>query len=182
MQNYSDKELLSLFRNPDQRNYAFNLIVRKYQERLYWHLRKIVIVHDDTDDLLQDTFIKAWKGLANFREESQLYTWLYRIATNEALSFLKNKRKKYLLPIVDVEKELSSGLESDSYFDGDELQKRLQKAILKLPEKQRLVFNLRYFDEMKYEDMAKILDTSVGALKASYHHAAKKIETMLKNN
>jgi RNA polymerase sigma factor (sigma-70 family) len=182
MQNYSDKELLSLFRNPDQRNYAFNLIVRKYQERLYWHLRKIVIVHDDTDDLLQDTFIKAWKGLANFREESQLYTWLYRIATNEALSFLKNKRKKYLLPIVDVEKELSSGLESDSYFDGDELQKRLQKAILKLPEKQRLVFNLRYFDEMKYEDMAKILDTSVGALKASYHHAAKKIENMLKNN
>jgi RNA polymerase sigma factor (sigma-70 family) len=182
MQNYSDKELLSLFRNPDQRNYAFNLIVRKYQERLYWHLRKIVIVHDDTDDLLQDTFIKAWKGLANFREESQLYTWLYRIATNEALSFLKNKRKKYLLPIVDVEKELSSGLESDSYFDGDELQKRLQTAILKLPEKQRLVFNLRYFDEMKYEDMAKILDTSVGALKASYHHAAKKIETMLKNN
>ncbi len=182
MQNYSDKELLSLFRNPDQRNYAFNLIVRKYQERLYWHLRKIVIVHDDTDDLLQDTFMKAWKGLADFREESQLYTWLYRIATNEALSFLKNKRKKYLLPIVDVEKELSSDIEGDSWFDGDELQKRLQKAILKLPEKQRLVFNMRYFDEMKYEDMSKILDTSVGALKASYHHAAKKIETLLKTN
>ncbi len=182
MQNYSDKELLSLFRNTHQRNYAFNLIVRKYQERLYWHLRKMVIVHDDTDDLLQETFIKAWKGLADFREESQLYTWLYRIATNEALSFLKNKRKKYLLPIVDVEKELSSNLEDDSYFDGDELQKRLQKAILKLPEKQRLVFNMRYFDEIKYEDMAKILDTSVGALKASYHHAAKKIETLLKNN
>ncbi len=182
MQNYSDKELLSLFRNPDQRNYAFNLIVRKYQERLYWHLRKIVIVHDDTDDLLQDTFMKAWKGLADFREESQLYTWLYRIATNEALSFLKNKRKKYLLPIVDVEKELSSDIEGDSWFDGDELQKRLQKAILKLPEKQRLVFNMRYFDEMKYEDMSKILNTSVGALKASYHHAAKKIETLLKTN
>ena len=182
MHNYSDKELLSLFRNPDQKNYAFNLIVRKYQERLYWHIRKIVIVHDDTDDLLQDTFMKAWKGLANFREESQLYTWLYRIATNEALSFLKNKRKKYLLPIVDVEKELSSSLEGDSYFDGDELQKRLQKAILELPEKQRLVFNMRYFDEMKYEDMAQILATSVGALKASYHHAAKKIENMLKDH
>ncbi len=182
MQNYSDKELLSLFRNPDQKNYAFNLIVRKYQERLYWHIRKIVIVHDDTDDLLQDTFMKVWKGLANFREESQLYTWLYRIATNEALSFLKNKRKKYLLPIVDVEKELSSDLEGDSYFDGDELQNSLQKAILKLPEKQRLVFNMRYFDEIKYEDMAKILDTSVGALKASYHHAVKKLENMLKDH
>ncbi|MFO7923402.1 MAG: sigma-70 family RNA polymerase sigma factor [Bacteroidales bacterium] len=182
MQDHSDRELLSLFRNPDQKNYAFNIIVRKYQERLYWHIRKMIIVHDDTDDLLQNTFMKAWKGLENFREESQLYTWLYRIATNEALSFLKEKRKKYFIPMVDVEKELSSGLEGDSYFNGEELQLRLQKAILKLPEKQRLVFNMRYFDEMKYEDMAGILDTSVGALKASYHHAAKKIENMLKTN
>jgi RNA polymerase sigma factor (sigma-70 family) len=182
MQEYSDKELLDLFRNPDQKNYAFNLLVRKYQERLYWHIRKMIIVHDDADDLLQNTFLKAWKGLENFREESQVFTWLYRIATNEALSFLKEKKKKFMLPIVDVERELSSKLEADGYFDGDELQLNLQKAILKLPEKQRLVFNMRYFDEMKYEDMAVILKTSVGALKASYHHAAKKIEKMLKTN
>jgi RNA polymerase sigma factor (sigma-70 family) len=182
MQEHTDKELLTLFRNPDQKNYAFNLIVRKYQERLYWHIRKLIIVHDDTDDLLQNTFIKAWKSLENFREESQIYTWLYRIATNEALSFLKEKRKKFFLPIVDVEKELGSNLEGDGYFDGDDLQLKLQKAILKLPEKQRIVFNMRYFDEMKYEDMAVILDTSVGALKASYHHAAKKIEKLMKNH
>ena len=182
MQEHTDKELLALFNNPDQKNYAFDLIVRKYQERLYWHIRKMIIVHDDTDDLLQNTFLKAWKGLENFREESQIYTWLYRIATNESLSFLKEKRRKYILPIIDVEKDLSSNLEGDSYFDGDELQLKLQKAILKLPEKQRIVFNMRYFDEIKYEDMAVILNTSVGALKASYHHAAKKIEKLIKND
>lgn len=179
MQDHSDKDLLILFRNPDQRNYAFNQIVRKYQERLYWHIRKIVVVHDDTDDLLQNTFLKAWNGLDNFREESQLYTWLYRIATNESLSFLKEKRKKKILPMVDIEKELSSNLENDSYFSGDDLQLKLQKAILKLPEKQRLVFNMRYFDEMKYDDMASILNTSTGALKASYHHAVKKIKNII---
>lgn len=182
MQDHSDRELLILFRNPDQKNYAFDLIVRKYQERLYWHIRKIVIKHEDTDDLLQNSFIKAWRGLEKFREESQLFTWLYRIATNEALSFLKEKRRKFFLPLVDVERELSSNLESDSYFSGDELQLKLQKAILTLPEKQRIVFNMRYYDEMKYEDMSKVLDTSVGALKASYHHAAKKIETIIKNS
>lgn len=182
MEEYTDKELLSLFRNPDQKNYAFNLIVRKYQERLYWHIRKMVITHEDTDDLLQDTFVKAWKGLGKFRGESQIYTWLYRIATNESLSFLNEKRKKFFLPLVDVEKALSANLESDAYFNGDELQLRLQKAILTLPDKQRLVFNLRYFDEMKYEDMAEVLGTSVGALKASYHHAAKKIENIMKNH
>lgn len=182
MQDHSDRELLILFRNPDQKNYAFDLIVRKYQERLYWHIRKIVITHEDTDDLLQNSFIKAWRGLEKFREESQLFTWLYRIATNEALSFLKEKRRKFFLPLVDVERELSSNLESDSYFSGDELQLKLQKAILTLPEKQRIVFNMRYYDEMKYEDMSKVLDTSVGALKASYHHAAKKIETIIKNS
>ncbi len=182
MQDHSDRELLILFRNPDQKNYAFDLIVRKYQERLYWHIRKIVIKHEDTDDLLQNSFIKAWKGLEKFREESQLFTWLYRIATNEALSFLKEKRRKFFLPLVDVERELSSNLESDGYFSGDELQLKLQKAILTLPEKQRIVFNMRYYDGMKYEDMSKVLDTSVGALKASYHHAAKKIETIIKNS
>lgn len=182
MQEHSDRELLSLIKNKEQQNYAFNLIVRKYQERLYWHIRKMVIVHDDADDLLQNTFIKAWKGLESFRGESQLFTWLYRIATNEALSFLKEKRRKYLVPIVDVERELSSSLEGDINFYGDDLQLKLQKAVLTLPEKQRLVFNMRYFDEMKYEDIAEILNTSVGALKASYHHAAKKIENFIREN
>lgn len=182
MTDYSDKELVSIFRENDRRNYAFNLIVRKYTERLYWHIRKLVISHDDSDDVLQNTFMKAWKGLDDFREDAQLYTWLYRIATNEALTFLNQKRRKFFLPLVDVERQLSNSLETDEYFSGDELQLKLQKAILTLPEKQRVVFNLKYFEEMKYEDMAEILDTSVGALKASYHHAVKKIEIYIKEN
>ncbi len=176
MSDYSDKELLALFKDVEKRNYAFNLIVRKYQEKLYWHIRKIVIRHEDSNDILQNTFIKVWKGLDGFREDSKLYTWLYRIATNESLTFLKQQKTKYLLPIVDYENNLKETLESDEYFNGDEIQIRLQKAILGLPEKQRIVFNLKYFEEMKYDDMSKVLDTSVGALKASYHHAVKKIE------
>lgn len=182
MTDYSDKELVSIFRDSDRRNYAFNMIVRKYTERLYWHIRKLVISHDDTDDVLQNTFMKAWKGLEDFREDAQLFTWLYRIATNEALTFLNQKKRKYFLPLIDVERQLSNTLETDEYFSGDELQKQLQKAILTLPEKQRVVFNLKYFEEMKYEEMSEILDTSVGALKASYHHAVKKIENYIKEN
>jgi RNA polymerase sigma factor (sigma-70 family) len=182
MNNYSDKELLEKYRVSDTQNYAFNLIVRKYQERIYWHIRKIVINHDDADDVVQNTFLKVWGGLQNFREDSQLYTWLYRIATNEALTFLKRKKTKYFLPIIDVEQQLSNSIESDPYFDGDELQIKLQKAIIKLPEKQRLVFNMKYFDEMKYEDMSEILGTSVGALKASFHHAVKKIEKFIEED
>ena len=182
MSEYSDKELITFFKEGSNQNYAYNLIVRKYQERLYWHIRKIVVDHDDTDDILQNTLVKAWQGLQNFREDSQLYTWLYRIATNESLMFLRKKRTRFLLPIVDVEHQLSNSLESDSYYDGDEIQLKLQKALLTLPEKQRVVFNMKYYDEMKYEDMAGILDTSVGALKASYHHAVKKIEKYLNEN
>lgn len=176
MNSYSDKELLEMYRVADTRNYAFNLLVRKYQERLYWHIRKIVVNHDDADDVIQNTFLKVWGGLDSFREDSQLYTWLYRIATNEALSFIKKRRSRYLLPIVDVEQQLSRSLECDSYFNGNEVQLKLQQAILKLPEKQRIVFNMKYFEEMKYEEMSEILGTSVGALKASFHHAVKKIE------
>ncbi|NOQ27592.1 MAG: sigma-70 family RNA polymerase sigma factor [Bacteroidales bacterium] len=176
MSEYNDKELLALFKDVEKRNYAFNLIVRKYQEKLYWHIRKIVIKHEDSNDILQNTFIKVWKGLDGFREDSKLYTWLYRIATNESLTFLKQQKTKYLLPIVDYENTLKETLLSDVYFNGDEIQLNLQKAILELPEKQRIVFNLKYFDEMKYDDMSKVLETSVGALKASYHHAVKKIE------
>ena len=138
--------------------------------------------HDDTDDVLQNTMIKVWRSLGDFRSESGLYTWLYRIATNEALSFLKQKKKKAFAPWVDVEEQMSANLEADPWFNGDEIQLKLQQAILKLPEKQRIVFNMKYFDQLKYEDMSEILGTSVGALKASYHHAVKKIESMLEED
>jgi len=180
MPEYTDHELLEMFRDKNKSNFAFNLIVNKYQQRLYWHIRKMIIDHDDTDDVMQNTYIKVFKGLPGFKQESELFTWLYRIATNESITFLRKKRKKFLLPLNDVEHKLANSLESDAYFSGNEIQLKLQKAILKLPEKQRLVFNMKYFDEIKYEDMAQILDTSVGALKASYHHAVKKIETYLK--
>lgn len=182
MTDYTDKELLNLFRTEDKKHFAFNSLVRRYQERIYWHIRKLVINHDDTDDVVQNTFLKVWNGLEDFRESSQFYTWLYRIATNEALTFLNQKKRKFFLPIVDYERQLSSSLEADEHFNGDELQLKLQKAILSLPEKQRVVFNLKYYDEMKYEDMAEVLETSVGALKASYHHAVKKIEKFLEEN
>ncbi|HJX70548.1 MAG TPA: RNA polymerase sigma factor [Bacteroidales bacterium] len=176
---HTDKNILELFRTEDRKDYAFNLLVRKYQQKLYWHVRRILIDHNDTNDILQNTFIKAWNGLDEFREASALYTWLYRIATNEALTFLKQKKKKYLLPLINVEKKLSRQIETDAYFDGDELQIKLQKAILTLPEIQRIVFNMKYFDEMTYEEIAAIMSKSVGALKASFHHAVKKIEKYL---
>ncbi len=176
MKEYSDNELLALFRDEGSRYDAFNRIVARYKERLYWHIRKILIVHEDTDDVLQNTFVKAWKGLESFRGEAQLYTWLYRIATNESITFLNQRRNKYMAPLDEVENQLSQSLHHDIYFSGDELQLQLQKAILTLPEKQRIVFNMKYFDELPYEDMSKILGTSVGALKASYHHAIKKIK------
>jgi len=176
MSELSDKEILTLFANPDSRNYAFNLLVRKYQERIYWHIRKMIIDHDDTNDVMQNVFIKAFKGLANFREESQLFTWLYRIASNESLSQLSKKKRRFLLPFNDVEKELSMKVDSQAGPNALQIEIKLQKAILKLPEKQRLVFNMKYFDHLKYEEISEILGTSVGALKASYHHAVKKIE------
>lgn len=176
MKQYSDEELLAMFIKGDNPNYAFNLIVRKYQEAVYWHVRRLVISHDDANDIVQDVFVKAWQALGKFRKDSSLYTWIYRIATNEALSFLKKKKRRFLFPIQDVAKQLEETLEADVYYQGSEIEKKIQKAILTLPEKQRVVFNLRYYDEMKYDDMAKILNTSVGALKASYHHAVKKIE------
>ena len=180
MQELSDREILDQFSKPETRNYAFNLLVRQYQQRLYWHIRKMVINHDDTDDILQNVFIKAFNGLSNFREDSKIFTWLYRIATNECITFLNNKKKRFFIPMVDVENQLSQNLENDSYFNGDRIQMRLQQAILTLPEKQRLVFNMKYYEDMKYEDMSEILGTSVGALKASYHHAVKKIEEFMK--
>jgi len=178
----TDKELVQLFRAEDSRNYAFNLIVKKYQEKLYWHIRKMLISHEDTDDVLQNTFINAFHGLEHFREDASLFTWLYRIATNEALTALKKKKRRFFLPLGDVQSHLGKNLEADDYIDGEDIRMKLQKAILTLPEKQRLVFNMKYFDEMKYDEMAEILDTTVGALKASYHHAVKKIEKYLEGN
>ena len=176
MPKHSEKELIELFKNGHNQDYVFNILVKDYQERLYWHIRKILINHEDTDDVLQNTFIKAWKGLSEFREDSNLFTWLYRIATNESLSFLRQKKRMGFIPWEGGEKKLSETLESDPYFNGDSIQIKLQKAVLELPEKQRLVFNMKYYEELKYEEIAKILETSVGALKASYHHAVKKIE------
>ena len=182
MPDWDDREIIEGIKIPDKQEIAFNHLVNKYQERLYWHIRKIVIGHDDADDVLQNTMIKIWRSLPDFRSDSKLYTWLYRIATNESLTFLKQKKRRSLISWTDVEHMLSEELESDAHINGDEIQMKLQKAILKLPQKQKLVFNMKYFDEMKYEDMSKILKTSVGALKASYHHAVKKIESMLEED
>ncbi len=159
---------------------SFSDIVRTYQERLYWHIRQMVLVHDDANDVLQNTFMKAWKGLDNFRGDSQISTWLYRIATNETLTFLTQKRMRNILSMDEAEDMLLQNMQADTFFDGDEAQLKLQKAILTLPEKQRLVFNMRFYEEMPYEEMSNILGTSVGALKASYHHASKKVEDFLK--
>lgn len=158
---------------------AFNGIVNAYTERLYWHVRRFVCSHEDTDDLLQDIFMKVWNALPDFRGDSRLYTWLYRIATNEVLNHLRKKRFKALISLDSVSEMLERSIDNDPSFNGDALQRELHKAIQRLPEKQRTVFNLRYFDEMKYEDIAEITGTSVGALKASYHHAYTKIKTSL---
>jgi len=174
-----DKELLRKIRNPETQHYGFNLLVRAYQQRIYWHVRKMVIDHDDADDLTQEVFIKIHRAIGNFREDSQLFTWIYRIATNECLTFLNRKRRRFFLPLEDVGKELSSKIDSSSGMGEDEIQKKLQKALLTLPDKQRLVFNMKYFDDLPYEAIAEITKTSVGALKASYHHAVKKIEDYL---
>ncbi len=176
-----DRGIIADLKQENKKDLAFHTLVNKYQERLYWHIRKIVMNHDDADDVLQNTFVKVWKSIDKFREESSLYTWLYRIATNESISFINSNKRRSFMPMNDASEYLVNNLESDPYFEGEEIQLKLQKAILRLPEKQRLVFNMKYFDEMKYEDMSKVLDTSVGALKASYFHAAKKIEEYLKN-
>lgn len=175
----SDKELVLQFSVKGEKEAAFTRIMEKYQEKLYWHVRRIVISHDDADDVIQNTFLKVWKNLDRFREDAELFTWLFRIATNEALTLLKKQKRNSLLPWSDYENYLEENLESDEYFSGDVVARKLQRALIRLPEKQRLVFNMKYFEEMKYDEMASILGTSVGALKASYHHAVKKIEKYL---
>ena len=174
-----DSDLLLKIKNPDSRDYGFNMLVRTYQQRVYWHARKMVIDHDDADDITQEVFIKIHKSIETFREDSQLFTWIYRIATNECLNFLNKKKRRFFLPLEDVSAQLIAKVDSSENITGDEIQRKLQKAILQLPDKQRLVFNMKYFDDIPYEAMSEITGTSVGALKASYHHAVKKIEDYL---
>lgn len=177
-----DKELLELFRDPSQRERAYTAIVKKYQEKIYWHVRRMVIDHDDAHDVVQNVFIKVWKGLDNFREDAKLYTWLYRIASNESLTFIEQQKKRQIVSFEDAQSGLADRLKADKDFDPNKLEWKLQMAIQQLPEKQKLVFSLRYYDEMPYEDMSRILETSEGALKASYHHAVKKIEEYILNH
>ncbi len=178
----SDAELLSEFKQAETKERAFTAIIKKYQEKLYWHVRRMVVEHEDANDVLQNVFIRVWNGLENFREDSQLYTWLYRIATNESLTYIEQQKKKSSVSLDVEENGLENKVRADQHFDANKLEWKLQLAIQQLPEKQRVVFALRYYDEMPYEEMSRVLDTSEGALKASYHHAVKKIEDYIRNH
>lgn len=179
MNPYNEREVLALLQDESTLRKGFEMIVAQYSEQLYWQIRRMVLSHEDANDLLQNTFIKAWTNIDYFRAEAKLSTWLYRIAMNECITFLNKQRATSTIAIDDPEAAVVQRLESDPYFSGDEAQLVLQKALLALPEKQRMVFNLKYYQEMKYEEMSDIFGTSVGALKASYHHAVKKIEKYL---
>ena len=172
---YNEEEIIEQLHDPNRCNAAFGKVIEQYSQGLYWQIRRMVFNHDDANDILQNTFLKAWSNIDNFRGSAKLSTWLYKIAINESITFINKERARNEASI-DDDSFLLNNIESDQYFDGDEAQVKLQRAINSLPEKQRLVFNMRYYDEMKYEDMSEILGTSVGALKASYHHTLKKIE------
>ncbi|KGL63992.1 RNA polymerase sigma factor [Polaribacter sp. Hel1_85] len=172
--------LVEQLKNIKTKEKAFRELISLYKERLYWHVRKIVISHDDADDVLQNTFIKVFKNIDKFNQESKLFSWIYRIATNESITFINKRAKQRTIDITDYQQELASTLKSDDFFNGDEIQLILQEAIATLPQKQQLVFNMKYFEELKYNEISEILETSVGALKASYFHAVKKIESYIK--
>lgn len=176
-----EEVLIAQLKSPHTREVSYRALISEHKERLYWHIRRIVLNHADTDDVLQNTFIKVFKNIDNFKGNSKLFSWMYRIATNEAISFLNKKAKVMHIDIQSLGEQRADGLEADSLFDGDEIALKLQRAIATLPQKQQLVFNMRYFDELKYKEMSEILDTSEGALKASYHHAKKKIESYILN-
>ncbi|ERJ60787.1 RNA polymerase sigma factor [Sphingobacterium paucimobilis] len=178
-----DAQIIAMFADERTREAAFSHLLKKYQQKIYWHVRRMVIDHDDADDVTQDIFIKIWRNLEKFREDSQLYTWLYRIATNECITFLNKKKQKQNVSLDDDNSSyLSETLADTTYFNGDKAQMKLQQALLTLPEKQRLVFNMKYFEDLKYDEISDILGTSVGALKASYHLAVKKVENFFNNN
>ena len=179
---YNEKEIVVLLQDPARQREAFARIVKEYSEQLYWQIRRLVLSHDDANDILQNTFIKAWTNIEYFRGDAKMSTWLYRIALNECLTFLNKQRASQQLSIDEADTEIVNQLESDTYFDGDETQKVFFQAIKQLPEKQQMIFNLKYFKEMKYEEISEILGTSIGALKASYHHAVKKIESFLEKH
>ena len=172
--------LVEELQNIQTKEKAFRILIKEYKERLYWHIRKIVISHDDADDVLQNTFIKVFKGIDNFKQESKLYSWMYRIATNESITFINKRARERNIDITEMKQKLVSNLESDKWFSGNDIEIILQEAVATLPEKQQLVFNMKYFDHMKYQEISDILDTSVGGLKASYFHAVKKIELFIK--
>lgn len=180
MQEISDEHIIAMLQQPQEQERGFSLLMQRYQERLYWHIRRMVHQHEDANDLLQNTFVKVFKGFHTYEKKSKLYTWLYRIATNETLTFLQKQKQYSNISIDDATQNVVYDVAADTYFDGNAAQVALKKAIAKLPEKQCLVFNMRYYDELPYEEMSKILGTSVGALKASFHHAVKKIEEELK--
>lgn len=174
-----DKELVNLIVKQGKVDEGFRILLKSYQERIYWHVRKMVYHHDDADDITQNVFIKIYKSLNHFKGDSKLYTWIYRIATNEAITFINQKKKRNHVDFEDVSYSLAQNLESDEFFDGDEAELFLQKCVAQLPEQQRLVFQMKYFDEMKYEEIADILQKSVGGLKANYHHAVKRIKELI---
>lgn len=176
---YSDQEILKLIENPSTRESGYKALILSYQKRIYGVIRKMVIIHEDADDVTQNTFIKAFRNIHRFQSNSTLFTWLYRIATNESLNFLEKKKRRFFLPIEDHHEAMENYLSSSHLINGEQIEIKLQKALLKLPDKQRLVFNLRYFEDLPYEEISKITGTSVGALKASYHHAVKKIEIVV---
>lgn len=179
---HDDSLLIDQFKEPGTKERAFTTIVKKYQEKIYWQIRRIVVGHDDANDVMQNVFIKAWNGLDNFRADSKLSTWLYRIAVNESLTYLEQQKRKSSISLDEGNLNLEEKLESEKDFDANKAVWKLQLAIQQLPEKQRIVFNMRYFEEIPYDEMSQILDTSVGALKASYHHAVKKIEEYVLNH
>jgi len=181
MSSPSDKDIIRYIKDPEQCEKGFNILVKEYHQQIYWHIRRIVYDHEDANDITQNVFIKIWKNIHSFREDSKLYTWIYRISTNEALTFLKSSKKQQTFSISDHEEMLGVGT-VDNYFSGDEIQKKLQNAIQKLPNKQRLVFLMKYYQEMPYKEISAILKTSIGSLKANYHHAVKKIENSLKDD
>lgn len=179
---YSENHILTLLKKESSKAYGFNLLVNEYKERIYWVIRRIVISHENADDVVQEAFIKAWLNIDSFQGSSKIYTWLYRIAVNESLSFLRKKRTKLFLPIVDVERQLSAIVDDITQFDGDEIERRLQKALLKLPEKQRVVFTIRYHEDLKFSELATILEMSEGGVKSTYHLAVKKLKDFLQND
>ena len=182
MNQLNETDIIVSIQNPDTKREAFRQIVSSYSQPLYWQIRRLVLSHDDANDILQETFIKAWINLDCFRGDSKISTWLYKIAINESLNFLQKQKAKYNIAIDNPECQILNQLEEDPFFDGDKVEKQLQQAIRNLPEKQRIIFNLKYFQELKYEDISEIMGTSVGALKASYHHAVKKIKDFFEEN